>query len=314
LARLHLRVHTHAAPQLASLKVKLTSDIAAMKLIERPRKSAAERARRHADGDRLCHGDFHPMNVWASLHNPSSTGQMRAAAARRRCLPFLPLLLFREEQFAAPYLDAYCRAGSMRREAMPGYPISLPGSSRTFKAKRPPRHGRVDDATGIDRRYTGRVDRHHRRHARIARGGGGRITRPSVLSGRGSKPRINCSSIEHLAMPHHSVWSLWRVATKIESHEPSLNGTALVAALKLPRRSGRNNYHETMPSSPAPLPPRQPEQPPRWQRRSQQPLRTRMAVHHRVSHHAANRHGQPFVPHTYRYHVLQGASSTSRTG
>jgi Ser/Thr protein kinase RdoA (MazF antagonist) len=121
LARLHLRVHTHAAPQLASLKVKLTSDIAAMKLIERPRKSALlSGLAGMPDGDRLCHGDFHPMNVLGEPAQPvviDWPDARRGDPAADVCRSYL-LLLLHEEQFAAPYLDAYCRAGSMRREAI----------------------------------------------------------------------------------------------------------------------------------------------------------------------------------------------------
>jgi hypothetical protein len=81
MVQLHLRIHAHEAIQLAILKVRLAANIAAATLLDEPQ--------RHrlligvADmpaGDRLCHGDFHPMNI---LGAPLSSGSLIRPDARR---------------------------------------------------------------------------------------------------------------------------------------------------------------------------------------------------------------------------------------
>ena len=64
MARLHLRVHEHAAIQFPGTKARLAADIAKAGLLDAAQRNALRR--RLADmpeGDRLCHGDFHPLNI-----------------------------------------------------------------------------------------------------------------------------------------------------------------------------------------------------------------------------------------------------------
>jgi hypothetical protein len=71
LVRLHWRIHTHSANQLSSLKVWLATDIARTMLLDEPRKQLLlSGLARMPDDDRLCHGDFHPMNVLSEASRP----------------------------------------------------------------------------------------------------------------------------------------------------------------------------------------------------------------------------------------------------
>jgi hypothetical protein len=64
LARLHARIHDQPARQLGSLKSRLATNIAGTGLLDEPLKRILlDRLADMPDGDRLCHGDFHPVNV-----------------------------------------------------------------------------------------------------------------------------------------------------------------------------------------------------------------------------------------------------------
>jgi aminoglycoside phosphotransferase (APT) family kinase protein len=64
LARVHARIHTHRARQFGSLKSKLATNIAGTEFLDEPRRQILlRRLADMPDGDRLCHGDFHPINV-----------------------------------------------------------------------------------------------------------------------------------------------------------------------------------------------------------------------------------------------------------
>jgi aminoglycoside phosphotransferase (APT) family kinase protein len=71
LARLHIRIHAHAVNQFGSLKAWLATSIARATLLEEPRRQLLlNGVRKMPDGDRLCHGDFHPMNVLGDASQP----------------------------------------------------------------------------------------------------------------------------------------------------------------------------------------------------------------------------------------------------
>ena len=66
LARLHARIHDQPARQFGSLKSRLATNIAGIGLLDEPLKqSLLGRLADMPDGDRLFHGDFHPVNDWA---------------------------------------------------------------------------------------------------------------------------------------------------------------------------------------------------------------------------------------------------------
>jgi aminoglycoside phosphotransferase (APT) family kinase protein len=71
LARLHARIHGQAAHQLGSLKSRLATNIAGTGLLDEPLKqSLLNRVAGMPHGDRLCHGDFHPINVLGPNSQP----------------------------------------------------------------------------------------------------------------------------------------------------------------------------------------------------------------------------------------------------
>ena len=71
LSRLHARIHAHAASEFIKLKGWPALNIARTMLLDEPRKQMLLNGLRDMpDGDRLCHGDFHPMNVFGKTSQP----------------------------------------------------------------------------------------------------------------------------------------------------------------------------------------------------------------------------------------------------
>jgi aminoglycoside phosphotransferase (APT) family kinase protein len=72
------------------------------------------------DGDRLCHGDFHPMNVLGDASQPVVIDWPNACCgdpAGDLCRSFLILKLHADE-VAEPYLDAYSRVAGVPRRTI----------------------------------------------------------------------------------------------------------------------------------------------------------------------------------------------------
>jgi aminoglycoside phosphotransferase (APT) family kinase protein len=121
LVRLQLRIHAQPAPALGSLKLRLAERIAIATRLDAVRRAQlCDALAAMPDGDRLCHGDFHPMNVLGTASAPvvidwpdATRGDPAADACRSHLLA-----LHHAEPLAAPYLEAYCRASSMRRDAI----------------------------------------------------------------------------------------------------------------------------------------------------------------------------------------------------
>ena len=68
MVKLHLRVHSHAGSRLGSMKARLRANIhAATNLGEARQHSLLDQLAALPDGDRLCHGDFHPRNIIGPL-------------------------------------------------------------------------------------------------------------------------------------------------------------------------------------------------------------------------------------------------------
>lgn len=124
LVRLHHRIHGHATPWLGSLKMRLAVGIRHAPRLEEPlRQSLLHGLAAMPDGDRLCHGDFHPMNVLGDPAQPVVIDWSDAccgAPAADACRSYL-LLTLHAADLAEPYLDAYCRVSTMQRAVILGW-------------------------------------------------------------------------------------------------------------------------------------------------------------------------------------------------
>jgi hypothetical protein len=112
LAQLHTFIHSRLAPQLGSLKIRLATRIARTQLLDEPRKQVMLGLLADMpEGDRLCHGDFHPINVLGEVSRPvviDWPDACRGDPAADVCRSYL-LLKLHAEEIAEPYLEAYCR-------------------------------------------------------------------------------------------------------------------------------------------------------------------------------------------------------------
>jgi hypothetical protein len=121
MVRLHLRIHAHGAIRLPGLKIRLATNIASAKLLDETRKERLLGGiAGMPDGDRLCHGDFHPMNILGGLAQPvviDWPDASRGDPAADVCRSYL-LMKLHFAQIAAPYLDAYCRTSGMHRQTV----------------------------------------------------------------------------------------------------------------------------------------------------------------------------------------------------
>jgi hypothetical protein len=112
LAQLHTVMHARPAPQLGSLKIRLATRIARTELLDEPQKQLLLSGLADMpEGDRLCHGDFHPINVLGEISHPvviDWPDACRGDPAADVCRSYL-LLKLHAEEIAEPYLEAYCR-------------------------------------------------------------------------------------------------------------------------------------------------------------------------------------------------------------
>ena len=110
LAQLHLRVHAEPGQHLPKLRVRLRQKIASAGQLS-PAETAAmlNRLDTLPDGDRLCHGDFHPYNVIGAIDAPVIIDWLDATQgnpAADACRTYL-ILLLNVPDFTEIYLDAY---------------------------------------------------------------------------------------------------------------------------------------------------------------------------------------------------------------
>jgi len=118
LVGLQARIHAHQAHEFRSLKVRLATNIARAKLLDEPRKQLLlGRLAEMPEGDRLCHGDFHPINVLGEASHPMLIDwpdASRGDPAADVCRSYLLLRLYAQD-IAEPYLDAYCRIANVQQ-------------------------------------------------------------------------------------------------------------------------------------------------------------------------------------------------------
>jgi aminoglycoside phosphotransferase (APT) family kinase protein len=124
LAHLHTRIHAHPANEFSCLKIWLATNIDRVMVLDAAQKQILLNGLRDMpDNDRLCHGDFHPMNVLGEASQPiviDWPNACRGDPAADVCRSYL-LLRLHVDEIAKPYLDAYCRVANVRRETVLGW-------------------------------------------------------------------------------------------------------------------------------------------------------------------------------------------------
>jgi hypothetical protein len=121
MVKLHMRVHSHAGVRLGGMKTRLRANILAATILGQARQcSLLDGLATMPDGDRLCHGDFHPWNIMGSLGQEvlvdwldACCGEPAADVCRSYVLmrPHLP-------DFASAYVERYAAASGANAESI----------------------------------------------------------------------------------------------------------------------------------------------------------------------------------------------------
>jgi hypothetical protein len=119
MVRLQIHINSQTAVHLAALNARLAANIAATGLLDGQRKhDLLARLAGMPEGEHLCHGDFHPMNILGTLLQPiviDWADARRGDPTADVCRSYLLMTLYATE-LATPYLDAYCETADMARE------------------------------------------------------------------------------------------------------------------------------------------------------------------------------------------------------
>jgi hypothetical protein len=119
MALLHCRIHACQAVFSGSLKARLEADIRrAPVLSEGQRRRLIEELGALPDGDRLCHGDFHPWNVLGLPSQPSVIDWMAASRGTPAADVCRSYVLIRSiaPDLASSYVEAYVQVAGQRLE------------------------------------------------------------------------------------------------------------------------------------------------------------------------------------------------------
>lgn len=116
LARLHLRVHEQSGSGLPSLKARLSTNIRRAEHLE---SDSRDRLLRQLDalpdGDRLCHGDFHPWNIHSSAEEVMILDWLDACSGppvADVCRTYV-LIHHVDPMAATYYVDTYVKLGGV---------------------------------------------------------------------------------------------------------------------------------------------------------------------------------------------------------
>jgi hypothetical protein len=117
MVRLHLLLHAITETRLRPLKSKVAANISRTPLLAAPLKQRLlERLAALPDGDRLCHGDFHPLNLMGEPGNCLIVDWLDASCgppAADACRSYLLLRQGAPGGIADAYLARYAAAGGM---------------------------------------------------------------------------------------------------------------------------------------------------------------------------------------------------------
>jgi aminoglycoside phosphotransferase (APT) family kinase protein len=119
MARLQLHVHSHAATQFTNLKMRLATNIRQASVLSEPRRrTLLAGLTAMPEGDRLCHGDFHPYNIMGPPEREvlidwpnASQGDPAADVCRTYVL-----LRSVSSELASAYVDAYSQVSDESRD------------------------------------------------------------------------------------------------------------------------------------------------------------------------------------------------------
>lgn len=119
---LHRRIHAVAGGHFPGLKIRLGTNITAVgdALGATRRQRLLERLARLSDGDRLCHGDFHPWNIMGDIGSETVVDWLDATCgppAADVCRSFV-LIAPHEPELAAAYVEAYGRGAGVEPAAI----------------------------------------------------------------------------------------------------------------------------------------------------------------------------------------------------
>jgi hypothetical protein len=119
MARLHIAIPRHVVVPFTSLKLRLAGRIGETKHLEEARRqSLLTGLAAMPDGNRLCHGDFHPLNILGDDEQPCVIDwpdACRGDPAADLCRSYV-LLALHAPELAEPYLDSYCRLGNVSQQ------------------------------------------------------------------------------------------------------------------------------------------------------------------------------------------------------
>lgn len=113
MARLHAHIHTQPAPALGAQRAMLKRNISKTLLLDEVwRKRLLDGLAAQPDGDRLCHGDFHPWNILGGIDTPMVVDWLDASVgmpAADICRSYVLMAKARPD-IATAYVEAYVAA------------------------------------------------------------------------------------------------------------------------------------------------------------------------------------------------------------
>ena len=121
MAFLHSAVHQHFAPTFPSVKSRLAANISvARQLRDVHRKALLAELAEMPEGDRLCHGDFHPHNIMGPIGRETIIDWLDAAKgepAADVCRSYV-LIRSKHPERALKYIESYTQNTGESRNAI----------------------------------------------------------------------------------------------------------------------------------------------------------------------------------------------------
>ncbi|WP_221939072.1 phosphotransferase family protein [Mycobacterium sp. KBS0706] len=121
MARLQIGIHGHPGTHLGSLKARLAANIGQAGILDEPlRRRLLDGLAALPEGDRLCHGDFHPWNILGPPGREVVVDWLDACAGDPAADACRSYVLIRPvaPDLAAAYLAAYAAAAGESRDGL----------------------------------------------------------------------------------------------------------------------------------------------------------------------------------------------------